>query len=72
MVNWSPAVRLESNPAVLLEDASRYVHGFAKELWVTECVMPVFGNQNVTEVPFGAVILLGLKMKLPGATAIFI
>jgi len=64
MVNCFELVSPESNPAVLFADAARYVHGAWKELWVTEWSTPVFGNQKVTEVPFGAVISLGPNVKV--------
>lgn len=37
ILNCVPAVRPESNPAVLFDEAARKVQGAAKDDWVTEC-----------------------------------
>jgi len=65
MVNCFESVNPESNPAVLFVDAARYVHGAAKELWVTEWSIPEFGNQNVMVVLFVAVKLAGWNVNVP-------
>jgi len=74
MVNWTEFVNPESNPAPVPADvlAVRYVHGSAKEDWVTEWGIEPPGKKKVTSVPTGAVILAGLNVKvLLGATLMF-
>lgn len=67
IVNAEAVTRPESKPATeleLLELAAKYVHGAANEDWVTEWAR-VPGNQKVTSVPTGAVILAGWNTKVP-------
>jgi len=67
IVNVEEVTRPESKPATeleLLELAAKYVHGAPKEDWVTECAREL-GNQKVTRVPTGAVILAGWNTKVP-------
>jgi len=56
----------ESKPAgvLALVLAAKYVHGLAKDDWVTEWGMDA-GKKKVTRVPTGAVIFAGLKTNFP-------
>jgi len=66
-------VRPESKPAGVLFVAAKYVQGAPKDDCDTECAKVEAGKKKVTMVPFEAVILLGLNVKLPfGATSILI
>lgn len=67
IVNVEEETSPESNPATeleLLAFAARYVHGAANDDCDTECGT-LDGNQKVTKVPTGAVILAGLKTNFP-------
>jgi len=64
MVNCFAFCSPESNPAPEPFAASKCVQGAANDDWVTECARGELGNQNVTLVPLGAVILAGWKTKV--------
>lgn len=50
IVNVDAATKPESNPAEVLLVAARYVHGFWKDDWVTECMILPVKRRNAIQL----------------------